>query len=106
MNLDHSPNDFDLPPVRGGYDEVYCDARTASQFPLGGALRQMRSFDRWSVHRLPLTVAHRITSVRPNTVTLVIRGPKSRVWGFYPPEGFVDQHRYDYATRRPVHEER
>lgn len=50
---------------------------------------------------MPLTVAHTIVDVDPGTVTLVIRGPKVRRWGFYPPGGWVDWERYDYAARRP-----
>jgi hypothetical protein len=65
-----------------------------------------RRWRRWSVHRMPLTVAHRITWCEPQTVTLVLRGRKSQSWGFYTPDGFVDQTKYDYAARRPVSEAR
>lgn len=64
-----------------------------------------RKWRRWSVHRMPLDVAHRIVRVEPGTVTLVLRGRKVRRWGFFlPPDqgGWVDWEDYDYATRRPV----
>lgn len=56
----------------------------------------------WSVHRVKHIDAHRITHARPNTWTLILRGRKTRDWGFYPPDGYVSQRLYDYDTRRPV----
>lgn len=45
---------------------------------------------------------------RTGTLTLVIRGRKTRPWGFYQvTEGlWVDYREYDYQTRRPVSEVR
>lgn len=63
---------------------------------------QIRVWRRWSLHRMPLEVAHRITACEPRTVTLVVRGPKVRRWGFYLPTGWIDWEDYDYAARRPV----
>ena len=57
---------------------------------------------RWSIHRMPLDVAHRITDVEPGTVTLVFRTRKRREWGFYPPSGWVRWQDYDYESRRPL----
>lgn len=102
--------------LRGGYSEVWCsDVRTvpAWEQALAGE-RSMndvpsstwgtRRWRRWSIHAMPLGVAHRIVDVEPGTVTLVLRGRKARVWGFYQPDGWVPQDRYDYRTRRPVSE--
>lgn len=63
---------------------------------------QQRAWRRWSVHRMPLDVAHRITAVEPHTITLVLRGRKVRRWGFFMPNGWVDWEDYDYDARRPV----
>lgn len=60
-----------------------------------------RAWRRWSVHRMPLDVAHRITHAEPGTVTLVLRRPKVREWGFYLAGGWVLWKDYDYETRRP-----
>lgn len=49
---------------------------------------------------------HRITETLPRTWTLVLRGPKSRPWGFYLPTGYVVQTAYDYRARRPLAETR
>lgn len=54
-----------------------------------------------SVHRMPYNVAHRITGVAPGTVTLVLRKPNGRRWGFFLPTGWVDWESYDYEARRP-----
>lgn len=59
-----------------------------------------RTWRRWSIHKMPLDVAHRITACEPNTITLVLRTRKVRRWGFYQPDGWVDWEQYDYATRR------
>lgn len=61
----------------------------------------MREWKRGSVHRFGLHQAHRIVWCQPHTWTLVLRGRKTRTWGFFPPEGWVHYLRYDYATRRP-----
>lgn len=66
---------------------------------------QTRRWRRWSIHRMPLDVAHRIARVEPGTVTLVLRGRKVRRWGFFMPAaegGWVDWEDYDYEARRPL----
>lgn len=63
--------------LRGGYREEYHpDVREI------GTSRQQQH-EPWSVHEFPLRAAHRITSVEPRTVTLVLVGRKLRTWGFY-----------------------
>lgn len=96
MDLHDHPWAFVSIVLRGGYTEEFCDTRLAT-----GDLGE-RTWRRWSIHRMPLNIAHRITAVEPNTVTLVLRTRKTRRWGFYLPTGWVDWEAYDYAQRRPV----
>lgn len=118
LDLHDHPWPFVSIILRGGYDEEVEPARTASSradraeateawaptlYRTGSAPRGDRR--RWragSVHRMPLDLAHRIVSVRPGTVTLVLRGRRRRVWGFYQPDGWVAEDVYDYRARRPL----
>ena len=95
VDLHDHPWPFVSLVVRGSYLEEVADARNPRSTTLFGR-------GRWSVHRMPLTRAHRITLAKQGTWTLVLRGRKQRSWGFYQPEGFVDWRAYDYAARRPV----
>lgn len=79
-----------------------CRWHVAQCTAAGLAPSDYRTWPRWSVHRMPLGVAHRITECEPNTVSLVIRGRKVRRWGFFLPTGWVDWEAYDYDARRPV----
>lgn len=108
MDLHDHPWPFVTVILRGGYTEQWAStgsavnlAKFAERWPetcTAGIERRWR----WlSVHRMPLDVAHRITSARSGTWTLVVRGPTRRVWGFYPPTGRVEWTGYDYETRRP-----
>lgn len=95
--------------LRGGYFELAADARRPE-------LPTFRRWGRWSMHRMRQTDAHRITRAEPGTVTLVLRGRKTRSWGYYvpdPPEPgravafrWIGQTQYDYAVRRPAPEVR
>lgn len=82
-DLDREPHDhpwwFGSLVLRGGYDEeLHADkARYPSRAPV------TVTHGRWSRHGFPLADAHRITKVRPGTVTLVLVGHKQRIWGFY-----------------------
>lgn len=98
MDLHDHPWSFVSLILRGGYGEWAADTRSASDRPAW----RYRQWRRWSVHPMPLHIAHRIVFTMPGTVTLVLRGPKVRRWGFYLPEGWVDWEDYDYDTRRPV----
>lgn len=122
LDLHDHPWPFVSIMLRGGYVEEWDDTRTASAgamaaekvedpdgfyrdppLPRGTAPRgYRRAWRRGTVHRMPLTIAHRITSAEPGTVTLIIRGRKSRSWGFYLPTGWVDWREYDYDERRPI----
>lgn len=129
LDLHDHPWPFVSIVLRGGYREDYaqvlgreepgdwcycpgCGCAVCSHDPLGcryhptctnpglGPLAE-RTWRRWSVHRMPLGVAHQILSVEPGTVTLVLRRPKVQAWGFFLPTGWVPWERYDYRTRRP-----
>lgn len=65
--------------LRGGYVEEVEYAH----------IRKVRWFN-WK----PATGAHRIVTVKPNTWTLVLTGPRCRKWGFYTVEGWVHWKRY------------
>lgn len=100
--------------IRGGYSEVRAEARNPG-------LPQIVTRRRWSVRRMRQTDIHRIIDVKPRTVTLVVRGRKTRPWGFYVTKAlgggtglsfaeyshaWVDYRDYDYEARRPVSEVR
>lgn len=94
--------------LRGGYTEQTAQAREAvllasfaERWPDTCTSGVERIWRRFSVHRMPLNVAHRITSAEPGTWTLVLRGPTRRMWGFFIPDGWVSFKKYDYETRRP-----
>lgn len=80
-DLDPIPHDhpwqFRSLVMRGGYvEEFWPDARVATE-------SRPQTFRRGSFHRFPLAASHRIVSVQPGTVTLVIVGRKRRTWGFW-----------------------
>jgi hypothetical protein len=70
--------------LRGGYvEEFSADVRVHQ-------VSESRERLAGSVHAFPLRACHRIVSVRPRTVTLVLVGRKLRTWGFYSGGRFVD----------------
>jgi hypothetical protein len=67
--------------LRGWYtEEIRYGDTTPSMRERGGVLVRRR---RWSTHRMPTRLAHRIVEVGPRTVTLVLVGRKLRDWGFW-----------------------
>lgn len=92
--------------LRGGYTDEQCDTRDACEWAaeaesLPGRLRGVpHTWRRWSLHTMPLHIAHRITHVEPDTVTLVFRGRRRRRWGFYTPQGWFDEAVYDNDRRQ------
>lgn len=113
LDLHDHPWPFVTFVLRGGYCDEAADARLAQSnaqlaeaYPSTCTPGAHRCWKRWSVHRVRMTDAHRITHVQPRTVTLVLRGRKSRAWGFFMPAGWLDQSRYDYRARRPLIERR
>lgn len=115
MDLHDHPWPFVTIVLRGGYTDEAADARHACERAadaetveraMGARPGEMtrgerRVWRRWSVHTMPLVLGHRIVSAQPGTVTLVLRRPKVRTWGFYTPEGWVSWEDYDYDARRP-----
>lgn len=107
-DLHDHPWSFTTIILRGGYTEQTAQAREA---PLLASIAERwpdtctsgieRSWRRFSIHRMPLNVAHRITAAKPGTWTLVLRGPTHRRWGFYLPAGWIDWELYPYQVRRP-----
>jgi len=105
MDLHDHPWSFVSIILRGSYTEQTAEAREAcllaeiaEQWPETSE----RSWRRFSIHRMPLTIAHRITAVEPGTWTLVLRGPTRRKWGFYLPDCWTVWTSYPYGTRRPI----
>lgn len=94
LDLHDHPWPFVSVVLSGGYSEHVSEVRALHS-------TTYRSWPRWSVHSMSFGVAHRITSARPGTWTLVLRGPKSRPWGFFVDGRWVAWDEYDYATRRP-----
>jgi hypothetical protein len=72
--------------LRGGYtEEIY--ERLAP-------IIAKRRWRQWSAHHMPITMAHRITSVEPKTVTLVITGRRVRDWCFWTEDGLIPWRQY------------
>lgn len=63
--------------------------------------QEQRNHRRWSLHRMPQTHAHKISSVGLATVTLILTGPRKRQWGFWPSKGFVPWNEYLEETDVP-----
>jgi hypothetical protein len=121
LDLHDHPWPFVSIVLRGGYQEEHADAREAATSAASAEGRDVwhdgerileawrgapRFWGRWSIHRIRMTEAHRITAALPGTTTLLLRGRKTRAWGFFIPDGYVDQREYDYARRRPATEVR
>ncbi len=85
---DDFPHDHPWPFVtmilRGGYQEEW--------FPRPhSATGWLRRWERWSLHRVPLSAAHRIASVDSGTVSLILRGRRRAddSWSFWVPVGLT-----------------
>jgi hypothetical protein len=92
-DVDPQPDPHDHPwpfrslVLRGGYTEkIYMTD------PVWGhrkIVTYQRRWLRWSWHKMSASgVAHRITTVQPRTVTLVLRGRRCREWGFWGVDNF------------------
>lgn len=83
--------------IRGSYmEEFHPDPRQPTARVGRGQIR--RAWRRWSIHRMPLGVAHRIIAVGNDATTLLLVGPKVRQWGFWTRDGWVPWDCYEYAT--------
>lgn len=77
--------------VRGGYQELESKAPART----GGKLRVVNSFNYKNTR-----TAHRITSVKPGTITLIISGPRvKKDWGFYNADTFEYTHWREYERQ-------
>src|SRR5262249_52489700 len=89
---DHPCNFWSL-VLRGGYTEqVY----TMSENLYFNEVTWRR---RWSIHKMPIEAAHRITVLAPRTVTLCLFGRRQRNWGFWTEGGFVEWQEYERSMR-------
>lgn len=92
---DH-PWDFTSIVLRGGYTEhVYWPHAT------GIGIYKETTWRLLSVHRITRDLAHRITTLQPGTVTLVLTGPRRREWGFWTEDGWVHWRTYVDAKFAP-----
>jgi|SRR6478736_2172133 len=100
---DHDPDPHDHPfnfwslVVRGGYDEVLHTERRE------GALRPaVKKTHGWlSFHKMSKQDAHRIISIKPDTWTLVFVGKRTKSWGYWTEDGFINFKDY-LAANHPI----
>lgn len=97
------PWNFRAKILKGGYTE---QVQTLSSISFEGldecaphvrALRPVHelTWRRGSWHKFGESDVHRISSVQPGTISLVINGPKFRTWGFFvPSRGIVPWREY------------
>lgn len=79
--------------VRGGYTERIW-ARPADR-RLGS---YQRRWNRFTWHRMTMEKAHQIEEVQPNTVSLILTGPRTRNWGFWTEDGWVEWREYEHLV--------
>lgn len=93
-DLHDHPWPFVTAILRGGYAEEratvgrQAPGRTATALP-------GRTWRPGTLHRMPLTVAHRITSVLPGTWTLALVGRRRQDWGFWTEDGWMPWPEYE-----------
>lgn len=82
--------------LSGGYTESLAWAESDTE--LGAPVE--RTYKRGYVGKFPTGAFHRITSVKPGTVSLCLNGPKNNGWGFFVPgTGKVDWRDYINGAR-------
>lgn len=106
IELHDHPWDFVSLILCGGYTEERATSREAPTMALQALWWETCRHGvelHWgagSIHRLRLDECHRIITLdRVPTWTLVARGPRRRRWGFYMPEGYMDEREYDATVR-------
>jgi hypothetical protein len=86
---DYDPHDhpwnFISVILRGGYIEKVWPMPWVHL----GAGSYRRRWLRWSWLAMDTCLAHRIEEVQPGTWSLILRGKRTRVWGFHTQGGFV-----------------
>lgn len=86
--------------LRGGYAEDFY-AHPWNQV-IGKMSAVTQHWGRFSAHRMGTDSAHRIKSIRPGTVSLILVGPRRRQWGFFTKEGWVPWNEYEAEHRAPA----
>lgn len=100
LDLHDHPWTFTSVVLRGGYVEEVADTRHVRKW--GGERRYRLP---GSAHTMRLDQCHTISELlRIPTYTLVLCGPRRRVWGFYEPGGWVRSQSYA-SERRSVYTE-
>ena len=66
--------------LRGGYVEYRVDLDRSDRYEIERTRRVLRRF---SVNAIDSRTPHRVASVRPRTLTLLVTGSKRKAWGFY-----------------------
>lgn len=101
-DTDRDPHDHPWPMwsfiLRGGYREhVWMRPQDilGANAALQTLLYRSHTWNRFSLHYMPCGYAHLIKFLAPDTVTLVVVGRRSREWGFWTPEGFVEWKVYE-----------
>ena len=93
---DRDPHDHPWPFVSlvlgGGYVEEVFEAASRRSAD-AETWKEVRG--RWSLHRMPLSLAHKITTLQPGTRTLVLVGRRRRQWGFWTRDRWVPWTEYD-----------
>lgn len=69
--------------LRGSYTE-----RVDRSPGYAGKTRYVRTWNRWSWHKMDANWAHRIERISPGTRSIIFTGKRKRDWGFWVPAGF------------------
>lgn len=107
LDLHDHPWTFVSVVLWGGYRELRADTRVASELarrhagrPAEVAAGELVERRPGSIRRFRLDECHTIIELRRRRCwTLVIKGPRRRRWGFYLPDGWVDEVTYDETVR-------
>jgi hypothetical protein len=107
VDLHDHPWWFVTVPLVGSYTEQRAPireapawARVAEKFPETVTQGVVQRLYRWRPRLMRLTECHRITDLHTPVVwTLVVHGPNRRRWGFYLPDGWMDEHTYAREVR-------
>jgi hypothetical protein len=96
---DH-PWDFVSFVIRGSYTErLYDRFNSIGRFRYKPMFLGEWTHGRFSFHRMTKEFAHRITSIEPGLVTLVLIGRETKEWGFWTEDGaFIPWFEYDRTS--------
>jgi hypothetical protein len=92
-DLHDHPVDFVSIVLRGGYDEWR--PRPAEDFSCVGFMGPLGLYRKRRFSYVRATGRHRISHVRPGTLTLCFAGPVRRQWGFWTVNGWVPWREYE-----------